>query len=105
MDFLKLLLVFTQCYLLYQNIPVAENQIVYISCFWTIVDRQLGFNFWNPVSDNFTAEQDTATFDTQVVPTIGYTHHIVFDLESLFISSYVQSWAASKRIKLEPSIL
>ena len=56
-----------------------------------------------PVPYNFSAEQCTATFDTHVVPTMGYPYCIVFDRDTLFISSHFQSWAASKGIKLEPS--
>ena len=56
-----------------------------------------------PVPDNFTGEQYTATFDTHVVPTMGYTYWIVLDLDTLFMSSHFQSWVASKGIKLEPS--
>ena len=79
MDFLKLLLVFTKCSVLYPNIPIGEDHIVCISQHWTIVDRQSGFRFLIPVPDNFTAAQCTATFDTHVVPTIGYSYCIVFD--------------------------
>ena len=56
-----------------------------------------------PVPDNFSAEQCTATFDTHVVPTMGYLYCIVFDRDTLFMSSHFQGWAASKGIKLEPS--
>ena len=68
-----------------------------------IVDRQSEFKFLIPVADNSTAEQNTADFETHVLPTMGYLCCIVFDLDTLFMSSYLQSWAASKGIKLEPS--
>ena len=91
MDFLKLLLVFTKYSVLYPNIPIGEDQIVCIWWLWTIVDRQSGFNFLIPVADNFSAQQCTATFDTHVGPTIGYTYCIVFDRDILFMSSHFQS--------------
>ena len=103
MDFLKLSLVFTQCSVLYPNITVGEDHIVWISRVWTIVDRQSGFKFLIPVPDNFSAEKCTATFDTYVVPTMVYPHCIVFARDTLCMSSHFQSWAASKGIKLELS--
>ena len=57
-----------------------------------------------PVQDNFSATQCTATFDTHVFPTIGCPYCIVFDRNTLFMSLHLQSWVASKGIKLEPSI-
>ena len=68
-----------------------------------IVDRQSGFKFLIPVSDNFTPEQCTATFDSYVFSTIGYPNCIVFDRNTVFMLSHFQSWAVSKGIKLEPS--
>ena len=103
MDFLKMSAVFSQCSVLYPNIPIGEDHIVCISRLWMIVDRQTGFKFLIPTADNFTAEQCTATFDTHVVPTMEYRYCIVFDRDILFISLHFQSWAASKGIKLEPS--
>ena len=103
MDFLKLLSVFTKCSVSYPNTPVGEDHIVCISQLWTIVDRQSGFKFLIPVPDHFSAEQCTTTFDTHVVPTMGYPYYIVFDQDTLLMSSHFQIWAASKRIKLEPS--
>ena len=85
MDFLKLLPVFTKCSLLYPNIPVGEDQIVCISRLWTIVNRHSGFKFLISVSDNFTVEQCTATFDTHIVSTMGYPYCIVFDRDTLFM--------------------
>ena len=102
MDFLKLSPVFTKCSVLYPNIPVGDDNIVCISRLWMIVDKQLGFKFLIPVPDSFTAKQCTATFDTHVVPTIGYAYCIVFDRDTLFMSSHFQSWAASKGINLGP---
>ena len=104
-DFLKLSPVCTKSSVLYPNIRVGEHYIVCISQLQIIVDRQSGFNFLIPVPDNFIVEQYTATFDTHVVPTIGYTYCIVLDRDTLFISSHYKSWAASKGIKLEPSIM
>ena len=103
MDFLKLSPVFTKCSVLYANIPVDKDHIVCISRLWTIVDRQSGFKFLIPLPDNFSAVQCTATVDTHVVPTIGYPYCIVFDQDTLFMSSHFQSWAPSKKIKLESS--
>ena len=103
MNFLKLLLVFTKCSVLYPNITVVEDHIVCISQLWTIVDRQSGFKLLIPAPDNFSTEQCTATIDTYVVPTMGYPHFIVFDQDTLFMWSHFQSCAASKGIKLEPS--
>ena len=34
---------------------------------------------------------------------MGYPYWIVFDPDNLFMPSHIQIWAASKRIKLEPS--
>ena len=102
-DFLKLSLVFTKCSVLYTNIPLGEDHIVSISRLCTIVNRQSGFKFLILLPDNFTAEQCTATFDTHVAPTTEYSYCIVFDQDTLFMSSHFQSWAASKGIKLEPS--
>ena len=79
MDFLQISPLFTKCSVLYPNIPVGEDHIVCILRLWTIVDRQSGFKFLILVLDNFTAEQGTATFDTHVVPTMGYLYCIVFD--------------------------
>ena len=56
------------------------------------------------VPDTFTAEECTATFDTHAVPTIEYPHSIVFDQDTLLMFSHFQSWAASKRMQMEPSI-
>ena len=91
MNFLKLLLVFTKCSVLYPNIPVGEDHIVCISRLWTIVNRQSGFKFLIPVSDNFSHEECTTTFNTHVVPTMGYSYCIVFDRDTLFMSLHVQS--------------
>ena len=104
MDFLKLSPVFTKCSVLYPNILLDEDHIVCISRLWTIVNRQLGLKILIPVSYNFSAEQCAASFDTHVVPTIGYPYCIVFDQNTLFMSLHFQSWAPSKGIKLEPSI-
>ena len=103
MDFFELSPVFTKCFVLYLNIPVGEDHMVCISQLWTIVDKQLGFKFLILVPDNFTTEQCTTTFDTHVVPTVGYLYCIVIDQETLFMLSYFQSSAANKGIKLEPS--
>ena len=102
-DFLKFSLVFTQCFILYLNIPVGEDYIVCISQHWTIVDRESGFKFLIPVPDNFIAVQCMATFNTHGIPTVGYPYCIVFDQDPLFMLLNLQSWAASKGIKLEPS--
>ena len=59
--------------------------------------------FLIPVPDNCSANQYTATFNMQVVPTLGCPYFIVFDVHTLFISSHFQSWAHRKRIKLERS--
>ena len=104
MDFLKLSPVFTKCSVLHPNIPVDEDHIVCISQCWTILDRQSGFKFLIPIPDNFSAEQCTTTFDTHIVPPIGYPHCIVFDRDTLFMSSHFQNWAASTGIKQKPSI-
>ena len=56
-----------------------------------------------PAPDNFTAEKCATTFDTHVIPSIGYSDYIVFDLKTLFMSSHFYSWAAGKGIELEPS--
>ena len=77
--------------------------MVCISRHWMIVNRKSGYQFLIPVIDNFNAEQYTATFDTHVVLTMRYLYCIVFDRETLFMSSHFQSWAASNGIKLEPS--
>ena len=103
MDFLKLSPVLTKCAVLYPNIPVGEDHTVGISRVWTIVNRQLGFKLLIPVLDNFGTKQCTATFVTYVVPTIGYPYYIEFDRDTVFMSSHVQSWAASEGIKLETS--
>ena len=102
LDFLKLLRVFTSCSVLYSNNSVGEDHIVCILRLRTIVDRQSRFKFLIPVPDTFSAKQYTTTFDTHVVPTMGYPCCIVFDRDNLFMSSHFQSWAASKGIKLEP---
>ena len=103
MDFLKLSLVFPKCCVMYPNIHAGEDHIVCISRLWTIVHRQSGFKFLIPAANKFTTEQCTATFDTHVVPTMGYSYAMVFDRDTLFMSSHFQSWAGSKGIKLEPS--
>ena len=103
MDCLKVAAVFTKCSVKYPNILAGEEHIVGISRLWMIVDRQLGFMFLIHVSDNLTAEQYRATFDTHVVPTMGYSYCIVFDQDTHFMSLHFQSWAAGKGIKLEPS--
>ena len=87
MNFLKVSMVFIKCSVLYHNIPVGKDHIVCISRLWTIIDRLSRFQFLIPVPDNFTAEQCTATFDTHVVPTMGYSCCIVFDRDTLFILS------------------
>ena len=103
MDFLKLSPVFTKCSVLYPNIPVGEDHRVCISRLQTIVDRQSAFNFLISVPDNFCAKSCTTTFDTHVVPTMEYPYCIVFNRDTLFMSLHLQSWAANKEIKLEPS--
>ena len=87
-DLLQLSLVFTKWSLLYSNIPVGKARIVCISRVGTIVDRQSGFHFLILIPDNFTVEKCTATFDTHVVPPMGYLYCIVFDRKSVFILSY-----------------
>ena len=89
----------------YPDIPVGEDQIVCILRLWTMGDRQSGCKFLIPVPDNFSAEQYAATFETYLVPTMGYPYFIVFDRDTLFISSHFHSWAASKGIKLKPSAI
>ena len=103
MDFLKLLLVFIKCSRLHTNIPTVEDHIVSIPRRWMIVNRQSGFKFLIPAPDNFSVEECNATFDTHVVLSMGYSYSIVFDHDTLFMSSHFQSWAASKGIQLEPS--
>ena len=103
MDCLKLSLIFTKCSLFQPNIAAGKNHIAYILRLWMIVDNQSWFKCLVPVPNNFNAEQCTATFDTHVVPTIGYSYCIVFHRDTLFMSRHLQSWAASKGIKLEPS--
>ena len=95
--------IFTKCSVLYLNISVDEDHRVCISLLCIIVDRQSGFKFCIPLPHNFSAEQCTATFDTHVVPTMGKPYYIVFDTDTLFMSSHFLSWVASKAIKLEPS--
>ena len=56
-----------------------------------IVARQSGFKFLIPVPHNFNAVQYATTFDTHVVPTMGYLYYIVFDQDTLFILSNFQS--------------
>ena len=103
MNFLKLLSIFSKCSVWYPYIPVDEDHVVGISRLWTIVDSQSGFKILIRITDNFSTEQCTATFDTHGVPAMGYPYCIVFDTEALFIASHFQSGAASKGIKLEPS--
>ena len=91
MDFFKLSPAFTKCSVLYLNIPVGEDHVVYISQLCTIVNRQSVFKFLIPVPDNFSTEHCIATFDTHAVPTMGLPHYIVFDRDTLFISSHCQS--------------
>ena len=91
MNCLKLSLIFTKCSVLYPYIPVGKDHILCISQLWTIVDRQSGFKFLIPVPYNFTPEQCTVTFETHVVPTMEYPYCIVFDQETLFMSSHFQS--------------
>ena len=90
-DFLKLSPVFTKCSLLYPNIPVGEDHVICISRLWIIVDRLCGFRFFISVPDNFSDEQCTATFDTYIVPTMGYPFCLVFNQDTLFMSSHIQS--------------
>ena len=104
-DFLQSTAVFTKFSVLYSHIPAGNNYIDCISRLWTIVDRQSGFQFLITIPDNFSAEQCTVTFDTYVVSTIGYTYYIVFDCDTLFMSSHFQSWAPSKGIELELSTM
>ena len=89
---------------MYLNVPVGEDHIVCISQLWTMLNRQSGFKFLIPVPDNFCAKHCILTFDTQVVPTMAYAYYIIFDSDIFFMLSHFQSWAASKGIKLEPSI-
>ena len=101
MDFLQMSALFTKCSVLYPKIMGGEDHIVCISRPWTISNKQSGFQVLIPVPDNFSAEQCTATLNTHVVPTMGYSYGIVFDCDTLFMSSQFQSWATSKAIKLE----
>ena len=103
MDFLKLLPIFTKCSLVYPNIPAGEDHMVCIARLWRIVNRQSGFKFLIPAPDSLTAVECTATFNSHVVPTMGYLYCIVFDQETLFMLSHFQSWAASNGIKQEPT--
>ena len=91
MDFLKLSPVFTTCSVLYLNISVGEDHMMCISWLCMIVARQSGFKFLIPVPHNFNAVQYATTFDTHVVPTMGYLYYIVFDQDTLFILSNFQS--------------
>ena len=61
------------------------------------------FKFLIPVPDNFTDAHCTITFDTHVIPTVGYPYCMVSDRDTLFMSSHFHSWVASKGKKLEPS--
>ena len=79
MDFLKLSPVFSKCSVLFLNIPLEEDHIVCISQLWMIVTRQSGYKFLIPAADNFSDEQCTITFDTDVVPTVGYSDYIILD--------------------------
>ena len=63
----------------YPDIPVGEDQIVCILRLWTMGDRQSGCKFLIPAADNFSDEQCTITFDTDVVPTVGYSDYIILD--------------------------
>ena len=103
MGFLNLSQVFTTSSGLYPTIAIGEDHILSISRLRTIVDRESGLKFWIRVPNNFTNEQCRATFDTDVVPTIGYSYCIVCDRDTLFMSSHFQSWATSKGIQLQPS--
>jgi len=103
MDFLKLTPVFIKCSVVYPYIPFDEHHVVCISRIGIIVDRQSGFKFLIPVSDNFTAEQCTATFDIFIAPTISYPLCLVFNRDTIFTSFHFMDWAARKGIKLEPS--
>jgi len=58
--------------------------------------------FLIPVSDNFIAEQCTATFDSFIAPTIGYPLCLVFDHNTIFTSFHFMNLTARKGIKLEP---
>lgn len=103
MDFLKLSPVFTKCSVVYLNIPVNEDHTICMSQLWTLVYKQSGFNFLISVPDNWMAEQCTTTFNTHVVPTIGYPYYIVFNWKTFFMLLHFQRWAAGKEIKLVPT--
>jgi len=103
MDFLKMSPIFTYCSTLYPNIPLEDNYMIYFSRLWTMVCKEEGFIFHILVSDNFTTEKCTDTFDTHIASIISYPYYIVFDRDTLFMSNYFQDWAARKRIKLKPS--
>ena len=90
-DFLKLSPVFTKCSVLPVKISGGEDHVIYISRLDTIVDRQSGFKYSVSVPDNLSTEECTATFDTHVVPTMGYPYYIVFDQDTLLMSSHFQS--------------
>jgi len=102
MDFLKMSPVFTYCTTLYTNIPLKDDHMICFSRLWGIVCRQSGFMFLIPVSENFTVEKCTDTFDKYVASVIGYPYYIVFDRDTLFMSDHFRHWAARKGIKLEP---
>jgi len=59
--------------------------------------------FLIPVSDNFTAEKCTDTYDTHIASILGYPYYIVFDRDTLFMSDHFKDWAARKGIRLEPA--
>ena len=70
-----------------------------------IVHSQSGFKFLIPVPDNCSVDKYTTTFDTHVVPTMGYPYCIVFDLDNLFISLHFEIWSTSNRIKLKSATI
>ena len=91
-----------QIFLFPLNIPAGEDHILYISWLATIVDGQLQFILLIHVPHEICSEQLTVTFATHVVLSIAYLYYIVFDWDSLLISSHFQLCIASKEIKLEP---